>query len=188
LEFESFDQAYLDRLRAGDYRTQEHFVAYFTSLIHIKLRSRLKSREDIEDIRQKTFERFFEALHNDKIRQPKGLGAYVNSMCNYVLLEHRRDGARLDSLDDEEKPREFPAKGPDPFDVLDTKETEKKVRETLEEQSEKDRRILREIFLEERDKDEVCREFGVDRDYLRVLLHRAKQSFKSAYFKRRGKR
>jgi RNA polymerase sigma-70 factor (ECF subfamily) len=41
---------------------------------------------------------------------------------------------------------------------------------------------LREIFLEEKDKDEVCRDFGVDRDYLRVLLHRAKQSFKSLYF------
>jgi RNA polymerase sigma-70 factor (ECF subfamily) len=48
---------------------------------------------------------------------------------------------------------------------------------------ERDRRLLREVFLEERDKDEVCRDFGVDRDYLRVLLHRAKQSFKSLYLK-----
>jgi RNA polymerase sigma-70 factor, ECF subfamily len=187
LEFESFDQSYLDRLRAGDYRTQEHFVAYFTPLIHIKLRSRLKSREAIEDIRQETFHRFFAALHNDKIRQPERLGPYVNSMCNNLLREGYRAATRLDSLDDEENPREFPDKGPDPFDVLDAKETENKVRETLEEQSEKDRRLLREVFLEERDKDEVCRDFGVDRDYLRVLLHRAKQSFKSAYVKRREK-
>jgi RNA polymerase sigma-70 factor, ECF subfamily len=60
---------------------------------------------------------------------------------------------------------------------------EAKIREILEELSEKDRRLLREVFLEERDKDEVCRDFGVDRDYLRVLLHRAKQSFKSLYLK-----
>ncbi len=183
LEFESFDQSYLDRLRAGDYRTQEHFVAYFTPLIHIKLRSRLKSRDAIEDIRQETFARFFVALHNDKIRQPERLGPYVNSMCKYVLGEHDRGGSHLDSLDDDEKPRDFPAKGPDPFDVLDAKETEKKVRETLEEQSEKDRRLLREVFLEERDKDEVCRDFGVNRDYLRVLLLRAKRSFKKQYGK-----
>jgi len=31
------------------------------------------------------------------------------------------------------------------------------------------RRLLHEVFLEERDKDEVCRDFGVERDYLRVL-------------------
>ena len=39
------------------------------------------------------------------------------------------------------------------------------------------------VGLEERDKDQVCIDFGVDRDYLRVLLHRAKQSFKSLYLK-----
>jgi RNA polymerase sigma-70 factor (ECF subfamily) len=61
-----------------------------------------------------------------------------------------------------------------------------KVREILEQLSERDRRLLREVFLEERDKDEVCRDFGVDRDYLRVLLHRAKQSFKSLYLKNMG--
>jgi RNA polymerase sigma-70 factor (ECF subfamily) len=38
------------------------------------------------------------------------------------------------------------------------------------------------------DKNEVCHEFGVDRDYLRVLLHRAKQSFKSLYLKNIEKR
>jgi RNA polymerase sigma-70 factor (ECF subfamily) len=183
LQFESFDQSYLERLRAGDYRTQEHFVAYFTPLIHIKLRSRLKSREAIEDIRQETFARFFVALHNDKIRQPERLGPYVNSMCKYVLGEHERRPSPLYSLDDDEKPRDFPAKGPDPFDILDAKETEKKVRDTLEEQSEKDGGLLREVFLEERDKDEVCRDFGVDRDYLRVLLCRAKKSFKKKYGK-----
>ena len=42
------------------------------------------------------------------------------------------------------------------------------------------------VFLDERDRDEVCREFGVDRDYLRVLLHRAKQEFKTEYMKRIG--
>jgi hypothetical protein len=29
----------------------------------------------------------------------------------------------------------------------------------------------------------VCQEFGVDRDYLRVLLHRAKDKFKALYEK-----
>jgi RNA polymerase sigma-70 factor (ECF subfamily) len=42
------------------------------------------------------------------------------------------------------------------------------------------------VFLEERNKDEVCRDFGVDREYLRVLLHRAKQAFKSLYLKNIG--
>jgi len=170
LQFQPFDQSYLERLRAGDYRAQEHFGAYFGALIQIKLRSRLKSREAIEDVRQETFTRFFVALRDGRIRQPERLGSYVNSMCNNVLLEHYRKGARLDSLDDEEEPQDFPDTGIDPFGALAAKETEKRVREILEQLSERDRRLLREVFLEERDKDEVCRDFGVDRDFLRVLL------------------
>jgi RNA polymerase sigma-70 factor, ECF subfamily len=47
----------------------------------------------------------------------------------------------------------------------------------------RDRELLRAIFLEEGDKDEVCRRFGVDRDYLRVRLHRAKERFRLLYQK-----
>jgi RNA polymerase sigma-70 factor (ECF subfamily) len=45
---------------------------------------------------------------------------------------------------------------------------------------------LQAVFIDERDRDQVCREYGVDRDYLRVLLHRAKQEFKTEYVKRMG--
>jgi RNA polymerase sigma-70 factor (ECF subfamily) len=183
LQFQPFDQSYLERLQAGDYRAQEHFGVYFGSLMRIKLGCRLKSREAIEDIRQETFARFFAALHAGKILQPECLGAFVNSICNNVLLEHYRAGSRLESLDDDEKPRDFPSQDADPLGTLSTKETENKVREILEQLPERDRRLLKEVFLEERDKDAVCRDFGVDRDYLRVLLHRAKQSFKSVYAK-----
>lgn len=43
MQFQSFDESYVERLRAGDFRTQEHFVAYFSELLQLKLRSRLHS-------------------------------------------------------------------------------------------------------------------------------------------------
>lgn len=186
LQFHSFDESYVERLRAGDYRTQEHFGAYFSALIQVKLRSRVPSREAIEDVRQETFARFYVALREGKILHPERLGSFVNSICNNVLLEHYRSTARHSSLDDDDEPKDFPSRAMDLLSVLVAKETEKKVREILEQLSERDRRLLREVFLEERDKDEVCRNFGVDREYLRVLLHRAKQSFKSLYKKSTG--
>lgn len=187
LEFQSFDESYLTRLRSGDFRTQENFSAYFSALIKIKLGSRLKSPEAIEDVRQETFARFFAALREGKILQPDRLGPFVNSICNNVLLEHYRSGARNTSLDEDEE-KNFPALEVDLLAALSAKEREKKVREILEKLSERDRRLLREVFLEERDKDEVCRDFGVDREYLRVLLHRAKQAFKSSYLKHSGQK
>lgn len=183
MQFQAFDESYVERLRSGDFRTQEHFVAYFSELIQLKLRARLRTPQAIEDVRQETFARVLSALRTPGgIRQPERLGPFVNSICNNVLLEHYRANAHDNPLE-EETENELP----DPLiDVLGTvaaRQMEQKVREILEELSERDRRILRAVFLEELDKDEVCREFGVDRDYLRVLLHRAKQSFKSVYLK-----
>jgi RNA polymerase sigma-70 factor (ECF subfamily) len=182
LQFQSFDESYVERLRTGDFRTQEHFVAYFSELLQLKLRSRLHSPQAIEDVRQETFARVLTALRGGKIRQPDRLGAFVNSMCNNVLLEHYRSSGRDTSIEDEPD-QDFPAKPVDMLGALAARQMEQKVREILEELPERDRRLLREVFLEERDKDDVCRDFGVDRDYLRVLLHRAKLSFKSLYLK-----
>lgn len=185
MQLQSFDEAYVQRLQAGDFRTQEHFVDYFSELIQLKLRSRVNSPQAMEDIRQETFTRVFAALRDGKIRQPERLGAFVNSMCNNVLLEHYRSSSRQDSLDDEEQP-ELPAVNVDVLGALAAKQMGEKIREILEEMPERDRRLLRDIFLEERDKDEICSDFGVDREYLRVLLHRAKQSFKSLYLSQMG--
>jgi RNA polymerase sigma-70 factor, ECF subfamily len=182
LQLQSFDEAYVERLQAGDFRTQEHFVAYFSELIQLKLRSRLNSPQAIEDVRQETFSRVFAALRGGKIRHPERLGAFVNSMCNNVLLEHYRASSRDDSLDDEDPP-EIAASNVDVLGAIANKQMAEKIREILDEMPERDRRLLREVFLEERDKDQVCSDFGVDREYLRVLLHRAKQAFKSLYLK-----
>jgi RNA polymerase sigma-70 factor (ECF subfamily) len=187
LQFQSFDDSYVKRLQAGDFRTQEHFSGYFSALIKIKLGSRLHSREAIEDLRQETFTRFFAALQAGKIQQPERLGAFVNSICNNVLLEHYRASARSTSLEENEE-ENLPASDFDLLLVLGAKETEKKVKAILDELPERDRRLLREVLMEERDKDEVCRDFGVDREYLRVLLHRAKQAFKSTYLRHMGER
>lgn len=189
LQFDSFNEAYVEWLRAGDFRTQEHFRVYFTALIQVKLRSRLRSREAIEDVRQETFARFYVALREGKIVHPERLGSFVNSICNNVLLEHYRTAARHGSVNNnnnnnnDDEPKELPSPVLDPLAMFTAQEIQQKVRGILDQLPERDRRLLREVFLEERDKDEVCRDFGVDREYLRVLLYRAKQLFKALYLK-----
>src|SRR5271170_5458068 len=119
MEFCTFDQSYLERLRAGDFRTEQHFASYFDSLIQIKLRSRGRSAEDIEDIRQETFSRVFKALRSEGgIREPEKLGAFVNSICNHVRNEFHRSGKRLTAIEDENVASESPDPGPDALHQL----------------------------------------------------------------------
>src|SRR5579875_3173566 len=170
LQLHAFDADYMAGLCAGDPRTQDHFVRYFTELLHLKLRSRLKSPQAIEDVRQETFARVLGALHKQgPLRQPERLGAYVNTVCNNVLFEHYRASTRSESLDEEERP-ELPDPGAGVMDIVAARELKDKVREILRELPQRDRRLLEAVFLQEREREEVCREFGVDLEYLRVLL------------------
>ncbi len=186
MQFSEFDAAYVEKLRAGDQRTQEHFAAYFTELLHLKLRSRLQSPHAIEDVRQETFARVLTSLRKEgALRRPECLGAFVNTVCNNVLFEHYRMSSRSQSLDEEGQP-ELPATNADVHGVVVARQLKEKVSEILLGMPERDRLLLKAVFLDERDRDEVCRERGVDREYLRVLLHRAKQNFKTEYVKRMG--
>jgi RNA polymerase sigma-70 factor (ECF subfamily) len=188
LQFHSFDAGYVDNLCSGDRPTQEHFVGYFTQLLQLKLRSRLQSSQAIEDVRQETFARVFSVLRKDGgLRQPERLGAFVNMICNHVLFEHYRSTSGSESLDVEGRP-ELPDMGANVLDIVAARQIKDKVGEVLRGLAPRDRSLLKAVFLDERDRDEVCREFGVDRDYLRVLLHRAKQEFKTEYVKRMGNR
>ena len=180
MEFFSFDESYLQRLRGGDFPTEQHFVDYFGQLLLIKLRSRLRSSQTVDDIRQETFVRVLKAVRTGSVRSAEGLGSFVNSICNNVLQEYYRSSARSVSSQDD-TPLDPPDTSIDLDGMLVAKQTREQVRHTLSMLSEKDRRLLRAIFFEEKDKDEICTDFGVDRDYLRVLLHRAKQSFRTLY-------
>lgn len=181
MDFQAFDSSYVERLRAGDRDTEDHFVSYFGKLIELKLRSRVPSRHSIEDIKQETFARCLQLLRSEGgIRNAERLGPLVNSICNHVLSEHFRAGRRTEPLEDQPAER-FVARDPDALTQVITEDTRRTVRQVLQKLSERDRTILRGLFLEEREKDELCREIGVTRDYIRVLLHRAKQSFREAY-------
>ena len=185
MQFYSFDASYVSNLCAGDPPTQEHFVVYFSELLQLKLRSRLNSPHAIEDVRQETFARVFSVLRKDGLRQPERLGAFVNTVCSHVLSEHYRSSGSSESLDVDGRP-ELPDKRASALEIVVARQTKDKVREILLDLEPRDRSLLKAVFLDERDRDEVCREFGVERDYLRVLLHRAKQEFKTEYVKRLG--
>jgi RNA polymerase sigma-70 factor (ECF subfamily) len=187
LEFFAFDASYVEGLRSGDSHIEGHFVSYFSELIRLKLRSRLNSKEAIEDVRQETFMRVLALLRGEGgIRQPDRLGPFVNSVCNHVLMEHYRSRRRMVATIDDETESTVAGHEPSALSLLETKDTERVVRQILDQLTDRDRLLLQSVLLEERDKDEVCAELGITREYLRVLLHRAKQSFKSFYISRLG--
>jgi len=179
VEFYSFDEEYLRRLGARDPATEAHFVSYFSERLKVTLRARGVDSHTIDDVRQETFCRVWLAVQSGSVHNAKGFGSYVYSVCRNVLSESRREEFRnqydpLESTDiaDEQLGLE---------ELMQQEENGKIVQEILASLPERDRRILQARFYEERENEDVCVQFGVDRDYLRVLLHRALNKFGQLY-------
>jgi RNA polymerase sigma-70 factor (ECF subfamily) len=176
-----FDRAYLDRLVAGDAETERHFTQYFGELLSIKLRSRLRSPAAVEDAKQETFLRVLNTLRQKGgIQSPGGFGAFVNTVCNNVLFELYRRESRTAPLEDEVGAR-LPDLAVDVETTMTTDQERARVRDVMAALPDKEKQLLHWLFFEECDKDEVCRRLNVDRNYLRVLLHRAKLRFKMEF-------
>lgn len=171
-----FDHGYINRLRNRDAETEAHFIAHFRTPIWLKARRSLRYPDLVADAYQETQLRVLQYLRSGKcLDYPERFPAFVSSVCHNVLLEMMRSRSRYAQIAVEDR---TPA-GPwgDPHLNLITKERKQLVREILAQLSEKDRELLSLIFGG-MDRVELCRRFGVNETYLRVLLHRATVHFK----------
>jgi RNA polymerase sigma-70 factor (ECF subfamily) len=181
-----FDRAYVERLAAGDAETERHFTKYFGDLLSIKLRSRLRSATLVDDAKQETFLRVLTTLRErGGIASAGSLGAFVNSVCNNVLFELYRAESKLrrhepDAGQDLVEPR------PSIESTLVTGDERERVRRAVEALPDRDQTLLRWVFFDERDRGDICRDLGIERPYLRVLLHRARDRFHEEYVKLGG--
>jgi RNA polymerase sigma-70 factor, ECF subfamily len=184
LDYPAFDADYLTRLKDGDHVTERHFTSYFSNAIWLKLRNRVRVRHLIDEIRQETFTRVLTYLRSGKpIQHPERFGGFVLAVCNNVMLEVLR--AEFSHRQTTEDVVDAPDLRVRFASDMVTEERKQAVREVLSDMPEKDRALLSMVFLEEDERTEICKRFAVDGNYLRVLLHRAKERFRETV-RRRG--
>lgn len=181
MKFEPFNAQYVRQLADGDPTASDHFAEYFGKLLFLKLRVRLRSVELIKDIRQETLARVLEVVRQGSgVNCPERFGPFVNGVCENVIREYCRWEGRAEPWEDH---MEEPV---DPKADLDAALLSADMRRSIDRVfahlPEKDRKVLKAIFLDEIDKAEVCRLFQVNPDYLRVLIHRAKEQYRRVYF------
>lgn len=174
----AFDSNYLNALRRGDPTIQMHFVNHFSPILLRKLQSQVRYADQARDLRQETFLRVLKAVSSGLgVRKPERFEVFVIGVCNNIVRESYRAQKRAVSLDALEA--EPVADLPSPCTKVLAEETCDKVRKMIAQMKPVDRTLLKAVLLDKQDKDEVCRQLGVSRDYLRVLLCRAKKRFRA---------
>jgi RNA polymerase sigma-70 factor, ECF subfamily len=172
-----FNATYIQSLRQGDPRTQEHFVSHFSPILMSKLRRKLRSTEMAYDLRQETFVRVLAILRSKHgVRQPERFEFLVLGVCNNVLREAYRYRNRLVQLAPD---FDLTSGAPSPDLCAIAGEAERHIQRLLSRLDPSVRAIVQAAFLEDQDRDEICMRFAISRNYLRVVICRAKKALEA---------
>jgi len=131
---------------------------------------------DVEDIVQEAIARWLVASQNEKIRNSETVGAFLNGICRNVISEYRRRSQR-----DEPMPEVVPEPPDRHLAEADLFELRQAIALGLAQLPERDRRILRAFYLEEKTKEEILEQTGLTDQNFRVILFRAKEKFRAIY-------
>jgi RNA polymerase sigma-70 factor (ECF subfamily) len=153
------------------------------SLIRLRLKLRYKvlyhvghNCADVDDLVQESLTRFLRAQQRQLIRNTEEFGAFLNGVCRNVILEYRRKVRREPMLDPD---LPLPDAGVRPeADILEMRQG---IDIGLAELAERDRTILRCLYLEGRDKEDICKDWNMSDAQFRVVLFRAKERFRRVY-------
>jgi len=131
---------------------------------------------DVDDIVQETLTRFLLARRDRKILNLEAIGAFVHGICRNVVSEYRRRNLR-----DAPMPEIVPEPSTVKLPESDAFELRQAVAHGLDQLSDRDRKVLRAFYLEEKPRAEILRNMALTDENFRVILFRAKERFRAIY-------
>jgi RNA polymerase sigma factor (sigma-70 family) len=131
---------------------------------------------DVDDIVQETLARFVSATRDGKLRNTEAVGAFVNGICQNVILEYRRRWSRDTPMLDTAP--EVPDKRLGDAEAFELREA---IGSGMQQLSARDRQVLRAFYIDEMPKHEILAATGLTDDNFRVVLCRAKERFRQIY-------
>jgi RNA polymerase sigma-70 factor (ECF subfamily) len=177
------------RISAGDRAAEAEMVRRYARGLAYVLRRRTSDRELAEDLAQETFRIAIERLRGGgKIDKPEALAAFLYGTGRNLVIAHQRKELRRHTLPDSEAVERVADEARGPYDDVAEEQDAALVRRLLDEMTvARDREILRRVYVQDQDKDEICRELGLDSLHFNRVLHRARQRF-GELLKRAGRR
>jgi RNA polymerase sigma-70 factor (ECF subfamily) len=165
------------RIAAGDRRAEQEFVRSYERGVRALVRRHCRPNDPIvDDLAQDVLARVLERLRAGAIRDPAALPAYVQATIVYATSAEYRSrratepAALIDDLPSDDNPSER-ASSNQLAGLLRSLLAQLPVA--------RDREILVRFYLEEQDKDEVCRGLGIDASHFHRVVFRARERFRA---------
>ena len=165
------------RIRAGDRDAESEFVRLYERGVRVLMRRHCRLGDPVvADLSQEVLMHVLERLRAGALRDADALPGYVRStVVRTANAEYRRrrdidPGAVLEDLPSSENPAERHA----------ANQLAALLKALLAQMPvARDREILSRFYLKEEDRDDVCRELGIDSTHFHRVVHRARERFRT---------
>lgn len=167
------------RIASGDRTAETDMVQRYSRGLLYVLRRRTSDHSLAADLVQDTFCIAIERLRKGPIDQPESLAAFLYSTARNLLIAHQRKEWRRATVVDSDAVSAIPDESYSPYRDVSRAQNTKLVRQLLNELPvERDRELLERLYVQDQDKEEICRALGLDSLHFNRVLHRAKQRFR----------
>jgi RNA polymerase sigma-70 factor (ECF subfamily) len=170
------DAGLVARIRAGDPSAETELYQRFEKSVSFMLRERTRNAAQAADLCHDTFVILLKRLREEGIREPEKLSAYVHRTAHYVYVGSARDRGRHPEAP---LPDDPPDRGARPADEDERRRSAAIVRRLIAALPvARDREILRRFYLEEQEKDTICRDLALSAAHFDRVISRARLRFR----------
>ena len=166
-------------IRAGDSAAESRMVERYSNGLRFLLLRRVHEDERAQDLLQDTFYIAISKLREIDLENPERLAGYLRGIAIRVALNAGRRRQREPYAMEAEAVAQIPDREPRQFDHVAREQTLAAVQKLLRSMPVKrDREILTRFYVEDQDKEEICKALNLDSLHFNRVLFRAKKRFR----------
>lgn len=145
------------------------------------LRKELRDFALADDLCNETFRIVLERLRREPLDDPSRVESYLAQTARNLVIAHRRKAERQRTETGHQATLDTTAAADaDPALILQSRSRATAIRKVLGEiPLVRDREILVRVYLYDQDKEQVCRELGIGAAHFNLVIHRAKERFRT---------
>ncbi len=164
----------------GKPEAEQAFVEKYREPVLYFLFRRCGNRATAEDICHEALMIVLHRLREDSLAETAKLAAFIQQTAANLWINEQRKLSRRKTDTNEDAIARASHSTTEQFDVIATAELQQNVRKLIDEMpTDRDRRLLYRLYVEEADKHEICEELGLSARHFDRVVHRARQRFKA---------
>jgi RNA polymerase sigma factor (sigma-70 family) len=172
------ESGFLAGIQQGEADSETALYEKYSARVYYLALREAKSPQDAEDVRAETFLRVLQAIRNQHVRSVEALPAFILGVARNVIRELY---ARRRQMGDAVPAEEAELTTPSHERAFIDREVQVAIRRTIERLKPREQRVLRMLFYEELETEQVAREVAIAPERVRLVKSRALKHFREIH-------